>query len=143
MAPNCCVPKCSEKGGYVFPKEKELKKKWRVAIKRANDQKQLWNPSKHSVVCRKHFKSSDFVEPKVTYGEKRRKVLKAGVVPSIFPFRREPSSPSDRSKRYELRNEADTRGLEKPGKIGFLGGKSEVKATLYFSALVFIIKCVD
>ena len=132
MAPDCCVPKCTEKGGYIFPKDKELKKKWRVAIRRADKQKRLWNPTKHSVVCRKHFKTSDFVEPKVTYGERRRKVLKTGVIPSVFPFKEEPSEISDRTKRYDLRNESSNTGLPTPGK------NQLIKKQLMFKLAVFL-----
>ena len=103
MAPNCCVPQCKETGGFLFPKDKSLRRKWQVAIKRQNEQKRLWKPSPHSVVCRNHFKLSDFHEPKVTYGEKRRKVLKSDAVPSIFPFRQLPLEPTSREKRYDDR----------------------------------------
>ena len=103
MAPNCCVPKCTQTGGFVFPKDKDLKRKWQVAIKRVDENKRLWQPSEHSIVCHKHFKSSDFVQPKVTYGEKRRKILKAGSVPSVFPFRPPPTDASERTKRYNER----------------------------------------
>ena len=115
MAPNCCVPLCKETGGYLFPKEKDLRKKWQVAIKRENDRKNLWKPSAHSVVCFKHFRLSDFHEPKVTYGEKRRNVLKRDAVPSIFPFRPLSSEASSREKRYEERCQSTPRESQLQG----------------------------
>ena len=47
----------------------------------------------------------------MTYGEKRRKVLKADAVPSLFSFRRDPSEESTRGKRYKERS------LKFPGKL--------------------------
>ena len=119
MAPNCCVPQCTEKGGYVFPKDKKLKTKWRVAIKRADEQKRLWNPSEHSVVCRKHFKTADFVEPKITYGEKRRQVLKPDAVPSLFAFKKASTDLTDRRRRYDQRNQIIAEDAEQTGKMKF------------------------
>jgi len=111
MPSYCCVPKCKESGGFLFPKDKLQRKKWQVVFKREDKKKCLWEPSEHSIICHKHFKSSDFLEPKVTYGEKRRKVLKADAVPSLFSFRRDPSEESTRGKRYKERS------LKFPGKL--------------------------
>lgn len=59
----CVVPGCSERGGHEFPSDPELSKAWVIAIRReATDRKgQLWKPSSNSVVCKKHFKDSDFI----------------------------------------------------------------------------------
>ena len=117
MAPNCCVPQCKETGGFLFPKDKNLRKKWQVAIKREDEHKRLWKPSVHSVVCYKHFKTSDFLEPKVIYGEKRRKVLKADAAPSIFPFRPALSDNSSREERYNERSKRRLSESQSSGKI--------------------------
>ncbi|CAC5413894.1 unnamed protein product [Mytilus coruscus] len=62
MPSTCCsVPRCSNCGGYVFPKDEKLKKKWIKAIRRNSDKNKYWKPSKSSVVCRFHFKPTDFI----------------------------------------------------------------------------------
>jgi len=42
----CCVPGCTNSGGHVFPSDPELKNKWRVAIKRLdeNSKNLYWTP---------------------------------------------------------------------------------------------------
>jgi len=86
MPDYCAVPLCKGFGGFHFPKDPILCKKWQIAIRRQTSDKKLWEPTKHSVVCAEHFQPSDFYQPKFLYGEKRRKLLKKDVVPSIFPF---------------------------------------------------------
>ncbi|VDI44139.1 Hypothetical predicted protein [Mytilus galloprovincialis] len=58
----CCVPGCSNRGGHLFPKDGELKKKWLNAIKRNSyeEKHKEWTPSKSSVVCHDHFLQSDY-----------------------------------------------------------------------------------
>jgi len=51
----CCVPLCNGRGGHKFPKEKTLRKKWLAAIKRDK-----WMPTDATVVCHRHFKSSNY-----------------------------------------------------------------------------------
>lgn len=55
----CCVPWCTERsGGHQFPKDDEMKLKWKVAIRRINPEtKKIWEPGNRAVVCRKHFTS--------------------------------------------------------------------------------------
>jgi hypothetical protein len=62
MVNYCCVPLCNGFGGFHFPKEKGLKNKWRVAVKKGvhGNKMKLWSPSKHDVVCHRHFRSEDF-----------------------------------------------------------------------------------
>jgi hypothetical protein len=86
MPAYCAVPLCKEFGGFHFPKDPILCKKWQVAIRRQTSRKKLWKPTKNSVVCAKHFKESDFYQPKFLYGEKRRRLLKKDAIPSVFPF---------------------------------------------------------
>ena len=61
----CCVPMCtSAVGGHHFPADTTLRQRWIVAIHRvdSSSQHKLWMPSRHSVVCHKHFKEYDYVE---------------------------------------------------------------------------------
>ena len=82
----CCVPKCNGTGGFLFPKNPEVQKKWRIAIKRVNEKKAVWVPSKYSVVCELHFTESDFKEKNSAGFPHQRRFLKEGAVPSIFSF---------------------------------------------------------
>ncbi len=70
MPDYCSVPLCKGFGGFHFPKDPVLRKKWQIAIKRQTKKKELWKPSKYSVVCEKHFLETDFDQPKFLYGEK-------------------------------------------------------------------------
>ena len=61
MPQYCCVPGCTNFGGHLFPEEKDLNLRWRVAIKRRDPKtKGLWKPGKYDVVCSLHFKDTDF-----------------------------------------------------------------------------------
>ena len=104
MVNYCSVPQCNGSGGYLFPKDKHLRKKWQVAIRRSTKTKGLWKPSLHSVVCKEHFKESDFKERNTLGFASTRQKLKDGVVPSIFLFNSTNSPKSDeRQKRQERR----------------------------------------
>ena len=87
MVNYCCVPKCNGVGGFSFPEDKHLRKKWRVAVRRVDKKKNLWNPSEHSVVCEKHFEKSDFLETNICGHLRLRKKLRDGIVPTIFSFK--------------------------------------------------------
>ena len=115
MPSYCCVPQCNGLGGFIFPKDNELRKKWLIAIKREDYNKCLWRPSEHSVVCHRHFKATDFVEPKVKYGNKRRKVLHQNAVPSKFSFRPELADESEHNLRYKRRFYQTTSRSQAPG----------------------------
>ena len=63
--PTCCsVYGCHNKvGGHLFPSDKDKCKAWVIAIRRVEGKKgQLWWPSDSSVVCREHFKPTDYVQ---------------------------------------------------------------------------------
>lgn len=62
MPTGCCVPGCKIQGGFIFPKDVQLRKEWTDAVRRGcNDDK--WKcPSKFSVVCQNHFDETDFRE---------------------------------------------------------------------------------
>lgn len=100
MPRNCCVPECKSNynstlkcnGSYVsvflFPKDDILRQKWIAAIPRKN-----WTPSKNSVVCSKHFRTSEIVRyengisPDGTQCSivKRCPKLVENAVPTVFP----------------------------------------------------------
>jgi len=52
MPQYCCVPLCTfNKGGHWFPRKNDLKSKWIVAVKRADERtKKLWTPGTSYVV---------------------------------------------------------------------------------------------
>ena len=89
MVNYCVVPGCRGTGGFKFPSDPELQRKWRVAIKRLGPGKKLWAPGKHSVVCRAHFRPEDLKLPVDSYAELAGKKvvtqLKPGAIPSVFP----------------------------------------------------------
>ena len=65
MPAPCVVPGCdgTDPGRYQFPKDPELNRKWRIAIKREGASgSQPWKPSEYSRVCGTHFKPDDFRE---------------------------------------------------------------------------------
>ena len=63
MPQYCCMPGCTNSGGHVFPSDPELRKKWRVTIKRLDEKlKNFWTPGKYDVVCTAHFRESDYKE---------------------------------------------------------------------------------
>ena len=89
----CSVPQCPGKGGFKFPRDPELRKKWRVAIRRQGPgpgKKLNWEPSDTATVCHAHFTEEDYKVPKnslASIGGKIRKDLRDGAVPSVFPFK--------------------------------------------------------
>jgi len=108
MVKTCCVPNCCEVGGFGFPKDAKLKKKWQIAIRRDGPNKRLWKPANHSIVCAKHFKESDFREKNSAGFPLCVRKLKKDAVPSIFSF--SVSTPKSegavkREERYKKRLE--------------------------------------
>lgn len=85
----CAVPGCGKFEGFKFPTDPALCKRWQVAIRRAKPNKELWQPSKRSVVCDRHFKEDDFEVPMQSradlegFPDRRNRRLKVGVVPSL------------------------------------------------------------
>ena len=94
MPNHCVVPGCREYGNFSFPSDPAVHLEWRIAINRMEpDGKTLWKPSPHSKVCARHFKNEDFKTPIDSIalrlrctGKKPKRMLKEGVVPSIFPL---------------------------------------------------------
>lgn len=76
-----------------FPADDELKKRWIVMIGRKQADGKLWQPSKTSCLCSKHFLETDY---ECHFGQKK---LKADAVPSIFCHRPEPCKRKRPSER--------------------------------------------
>lgn len=57
----CCVPGCSNRGGHAFPSDQTRRKSWIHAIKRGETRFQSLEHSAYAVVCRSHFKESDYL----------------------------------------------------------------------------------
>ena len=68
--PNCCctVLKCSNRGGHEFPKDNIRCKAWVIAIRREEKGGKKWWPTANSIVCKRHFLATDYVET-TTYGK--------------------------------------------------------------------------
>lgn len=89
MPTHCCVPECTKKGYrdedgnkvsyFIFPSDKLLRKKWLHAIKR--DEGKYFTVNESTKVCSRHFREGDL---KNTLAGKL--FLKAGSVPSVFPW---------------------------------------------------------
>ena len=59
----CSVPGCTEKGGQSFPKDAVMSLKWKVAIRKFDQEtKKLWVPGNSAVVCRHHFTKGSYVK---------------------------------------------------------------------------------
>ena len=80
--PECCVPFCKTMGGHKFPKDTQLKNAWIIAIKRQKSKtdKTLWEPTKHSVVCKAHFKPEDLIKESRYHGKYTVCIVKISVV---------------------------------------------------------------
>ena len=95
--PYCCVPGCNnhsqrnkDVGYHVFPKDPTTRKAWISRIRREN----LRDPES-GCVCSKHF-TRDCYETNLMEeltGQKIRRKLKEGSVPSVFPFGPTPKQP--------------------------------------------------
>jgi hypothetical protein len=55
MPGTCCVPGCTDRGGFPFPKDSERLKRWLINIARENVGKRQWIPTENHRVCHKHF----------------------------------------------------------------------------------------
>ncbi|PSN55980.1 hypothetical protein C0J52_02156 [Blattella germanica] len=89
MGHQCCVPHCTASSRHAgvtgitfhsFPVDPKERKEWILCVRRADYKKLTVN--KHTKVCSKHFKPEDFIQPQGT----KRRLLKKGVVPSIFSW---------------------------------------------------------
>ena len=89
--PTCCIVGC--RTGYTglygkyqtftLPKSQEMQRHWLEKINRAN-----LIPTKHTVVCERHFRSNDFVPAHENLGyrnkPKKKKTLKPFATPSLY-----------------------------------------------------------
>ncbi|XP_050056132.1 uncharacterized protein LOC126549798 [Aphis gossypii] len=79
----CCTPQCKNKQMststitfHSFPKQKDLKLKWKTALKIGKE------VPKYAFVCSTHFDDSDFIPSSKTSSPAKIRRLKIGVVPS-------------------------------------------------------------
>ena len=63
MSAYCCEPGCIKRiGSHQFPKDKELRKKWVIGIKRENLGGTKREPTPRAIVCYGHFLKDDYIE---------------------------------------------------------------------------------
>lgn len=90
MPTTCAAIKCPEERSrdsfmrgitfHGFPKDPFRRKQWRIAVRRQTPDKKLWEPSKSSCLCSKHFKLDMFDKT----GQTVR--LRDNAVPTEFDF---------------------------------------------------------
>ncbi len=105
MPTYCAVPGCHNRGGFSFPTDVQLRKRWCVAIRRANRLGDLWKPYPSATVCERHFKEEDILYevPKADVGQRRKRRLAEGAIPSTFETPGTGSKDeSDRQKGQEI-----------------------------------------
>ncbi|XP_028171661.1 uncharacterized protein LOC114360967 [Ostrinia furnacalis] len=123
--PECCaVPMCSNRiGGHKFPADADRTKQWVEAIRRPD-----FTPSKHSVVCKRHFTDDDFVMPQDSVLQRPRPQLKKTAVPSIFPWNK-PGNPWGRPKgsvRKKFTVPAPMNDEKEKGDVEILTSESQI-----------------
>ena len=105
MGHHCCVPDCSSNSKvsgtsgltfHAFPMDPKERKQWILSVRRADYKKLTVN--KHTKVCSRHFREEDFIQ---SQGSKRR-MLKKGVVPSIFTWTNENQKIKDSFKKADI-----------------------------------------
>ncbi|XP_074662591.1 uncharacterized protein LOC141915082 [Tubulanus polymorphus] len=103
MPTECCVPLCGQLGGHAFPKDESRRRIWVNAVRRGEAH---WKPSRHSVVCRNHFTTKDYVEITTSGTSPLQNRLKKDAVPSVFPWNSEISPAGlSRNDRYMKRKQ--------------------------------------
>ena len=63
-----------------FPANSNWRQQWIVKLRRVDEGGRLWQPGKDAAICSEHFYESDF------YFQFARKLVKPGVVPTVFSF---------------------------------------------------------
>ena len=90
MVNRCLADGCSNEPSdkvslYKFPKDPSLRAQWEKQVQRTRAK---WKASKNSFLCSEHFTPNSFeVDSQLAaqFGIKKRRRLKPGAVPSIFP----------------------------------------------------------
>ncbi|XP_075735823.1 peroxynitrite isomerase THAP4-like isoform X2 [Rhipicephalus microplus] len=89
---------------HAFPKSAKLRKLWVIAVRR-----EKWEPSSRSVLCSAHFQDDDFVHDRSIFDQlpvKMKRMLKPGVVPTIFSHRKpasgKPRPAFEKRRRQEI-----------------------------------------
>ena len=75
MPTRCCVPLCNNRGGHLFPSDKNVEKRqlraaWIAAVRRVADKHgSKWIPKAYMVVCGDHFRPCDYLDSETYHGE--------------------------------------------------------------------------
>ncbi|CAC5379506.1 unnamed protein product [Mytilus coruscus] len=94
-------------------KTPKINQKWIKAIRRNSDKNKYWKPSKVSVVCRSHFKPTDFIMETSRGTATLVKRLKKEAVPNVFPWTNTFASPSSLQKATcKTRREENKSGFD-------------------------------
>ena len=118
----CCVPNCSNRGGFKFPTDKKLHFAWRVAIKRIDRNKKLWKPTNFSRVCEKHFLPDDFKPIEIlSIGAKRRRCLKQNVIPSLFEHSLKVTKSAQKRRERKLEREKKSKSISENNESSTFG----------------------
>ncbi|KAJ4428394.1 hypothetical protein ANN_24414 [Periplaneta americana] len=109
MGHHCCVPRCNSNSRYTgtvgltfhaFPIDPKERKLWILSVRRADYSKLTVN--KHTKVCSKHFRNEDFIQGQ----NSKRRMLKKGVVPSVFAWTNDGNT-SQSDKKNQLPQKPD------------------------------------
>ncbi|XP_014670827.1 PREDICTED: uncharacterized protein LOC106811639 [Priapulus caudatus] len=89
--------------GHVWPLSNPNRvKQWLAAVRR----NEKWRPTRHSVVCKRHFDEDDY-EKKTTYGTKPLiTMLRPTAVPHIFAWSKE-TTPAQSARRERVKKKLD------------------------------------
>ncbi|PAA56261.1 hypothetical protein BOX15_Mlig025972g2 [Macrostomum lignano] len=98
----CCAAGCSNNSAmslarvsfHTFPKDKEIRKKWLIALRRKD-----FEPSPSTQVCSMHFEESCFKEQFAGFLPSVKRRLYPNAVPSIFPAFPDHLQPKAEKKR--------------------------------------------
>ncbi|XP_024134079.1 THAP domain-containing protein 6 isoform X1 [Oryzias melastigma] len=89
MPSHCCAYNCKNRAGrnkdvtfHKFPSDEKRRREWAKSLRRADEEGQMWIPSKYDVICSAHFKEEDLDRT----GQSTR--LRDGVKPEVFDFPR-------------------------------------------------------
>ncbi|GFO47096.1 THAP domain-containing protein 2 [Plakobranchus ocellatus] len=86
MVNYCLIPCCKTKGGFKFPCEENLRKKW---VSFVNKRRRFWSATPYSRICQLHFTDDDFIDSintKKRGNMRKNRLLKDCAVPTIFRY---------------------------------------------------------
>ncbi|XP_069687402.1 uncharacterized protein [Periplaneta americana] len=126
MGHHCCVPRCNSNSRYTgtvgltfhaFPIDPKERKLWILSVRRADYSKLTVN--KHTKVCSKHFRNEDFIQGQ----NSKRRMLKKGVVPSVFAWTNDGNT-SQSDKKNQLPQKPDGVSVKEEPKVQSSGENS-------------------